>query len=106
MLVDHFAHVLHADIGPINNAKTWEVSRAFSIEYGQRHHNLQRKAACILTTFEVALAPAAARCVGFSDFRVLPFFQTLTQALELVRKCVVVGKGWAGRVDWGGGRSI
>src|SRR3546814_4379675 len=43
MLVDHFAHVLPADIGPINNAKTWEVSRAFSIEYGQRHHNLQRK---------------------------------------------------------------
>src|SRR3546814_8878459 len=39
MLVDHFAHVLPADIGPINNAKTWEVSRAFSIEYGQRHHN-------------------------------------------------------------------
>src|SRR3546814_6728962 len=61
MLVDHFAHVLPADIGPINNAKTWEVSRAFSIEYGQRHHNLQRKAACILTTFEVALAQS--RCL-------------------------------------------
>src|SRR3546814_6419697 len=25
MLVDHFAHVLPADIGPINNAKTWEA---------------------------------------------------------------------------------
>src|SRR3546814_8994071 len=76
MLVDHFAHVLPADIGPINNAKTWEVSRAFSIEYGQRHHNLQRKAACILTTFEVALAHGADRCVGFFDLRVLPFFDT------------------------------
>src|SRR3546814_18123050 len=24
MLVDHFAHVLTADIGPINNANTWD----------------------------------------------------------------------------------
>src|SRR3546814_16454128 len=59
MLVDHFAHVLPADIGPINNATTWEVSRACSIEYGQRHYHLQRKAARILTTFDEPLAHVA-----------------------------------------------
>src|SRR3546814_20360342 len=93
MLVDHFAHVLPADIGPINNAKTWEVSRAFSIEYGQRHHNLQRKAACILTTFEVALAHGADRCVGFSDLRVLPFFDTLSMGMELLGEPIAYGGG-------------
>src|SRR3546814_1790485 len=50
MLTDHFAQTLPKDIRPINDGKTWEVSRAFSIEYGQRHHNFQRKAACILAT--------------------------------------------------------
>src|SRR3546814_20938347 len=40
MLVDHFAHVLPADIGPINKAKTLAVSRALSIENGQLHNNL------------------------------------------------------------------
>src|SRR3546814_398982 len=93
MLVDHFAHVLPADIGPINNAKTWEVSRAFSIEYGQRHHNLQRKAACILTTFEVALAHGADRCVGFSDLRVLPFFDTMSMGMELLGEPIAYGEG-------------
>src|SRR3546814_11608380 len=80
MLVDHFAPVLPADIGPIHNAKTWEGSRAFSIEYGQRHHNLQRKAACILTTVEVALAHGPVRCVGFCKLGDLPFSETMSYA--------------------------
>src|SRR3546814_20674463 len=58
MLVDHFAHVLPADIGPINNAKTWEVSRAFSIDYGQRHHNLIPRPRPFLTTSKLPLPHA------------------------------------------------
>lgn len=93
MLMDHFAHVLPKDIRPINDGRTWEVSRAFSIEYGQRRHNLQRKAACILTTFEVAMAHGADRCVGFSDLRVLPFFDTMSMGMKLLGEPVPYGEG-------------
>lgn len=93
MLVDHFSHVLPKGIRPINDDKTWEVSRAFSIEYGQRPHNLRRKAACILTTFEVALAHGADRCIGFSDLRVLPFFDTMSMGMTLIGEPTAYGEG-------------
>lgn len=93
MLTDHFAHVLPAGIRPINDSRTWEVSRAFSVEFGQRHHNFQRKAACILTTFEVAMAHGADRCIGFSDLRVLPFFDTMSLGMRLLGEPIAYGEG-------------
>src|SRR3546814_2546880 len=52
-----------------------------------------RKAACILTTFEVALAHGADRCVGFSDLRVLPFFDTMSMGMELLGEPIAYGEG-------------
>lgn len=93
MLMDHFAHVLPSNIRPINDDRTWEVSRAFSVEYGQRHHNFQRKAACILATFEVAFAQGANRCVGYSDLRVLPFFDMMSMGMRLISEPMPYGQG-------------
>lgn len=93
MLTDHFAHVLPADVRPINDGRTWEVSRAFSVEYGDRRHSFQRKAACILTTFEVAMAHGADRCVGFSDLRVLPFFDSMSMGMRLLGEPTPYGEG-------------
>lgn len=93
MLTDHFSHVLPNNIRPINDSRTWEVSRAFSVEFGDRHHSFQRRAACILATFEYAKSCGADRCVGFSDLRVLPFFDSMSMGMTLLGEPVAYGEG-------------
>lgn len=73
MLGDHFADWLPDDIRPLNDGKTWEVSRGFCIERGVRRHNLRRKAACMVAPLEIALANGIDRCVGLTDISMLNF---------------------------------
>ena len=73
MLADHFADWLPDDIRPLNDGRTWEVSRGFCRERGVRRHNLRRKAACMIAPLEIALAHGIDRCVGLTDLRMLDF---------------------------------
>src|SRR3546814_1037025 len=73
MLLDHFSHVLPAGIRPIDDGRTWELSRGFCIERGMRRHNLRRKAACMIAPLELAYEAGIDRCVGFTDVRMLSF---------------------------------
>jgi acyl homoserine lactone synthase len=93
MLADHFAHALWPDIGPINRPRTWEFSRALSLEAGVRRHNLQRKAACMLTPLEVALAAGVERYVGFADLAVFPFFIAMGWRVAFLGDPIFYGEG-------------
>ena len=93
MLVDHFSHALWSDIGPINGPHTWEFSRALSLEAGVRRHNLARKAACMLTPLEVALAAGIERYVGFADLAVFPFFIAMGWRVSFLGDAVFYGEG-------------
>lgn len=93
MLVDHFAHALWPDIGPINGSNTWEFSRALSLEAGVRRHNLQRKAACMLAPLEVALAAGVERYVGFADLSVFPFFIAMGWRVAFMGDPIFYGEG-------------
>ncbi len=93
MLVDHFAHVLPADIRPINDGKTWELSRGFSVERGVRRHNLRRKAACMIAPLEIALNAGVDRCVGFTDVRMLSFCYGVGWKLKLLGPAVPYDEG-------------
>lgn len=93
MLCDHFAHALWPDVGPINGRRTWEFSRALSLEAGVRRHNLQRKAACMLTPLEVALAAGVERYVGFADLAVFPFFIAMGWRVAFLGDPIFYGEG-------------
>jgi N-acyl-L-homoserine lactone synthetase len=93
MLVDHFSRVLPAGIRPINDSKTWEVSRGFCVESGRRRRNLMRKAACMISPLEVALAAGVDRLVGFSDVRMLTFFVNIGWRLSQIGEAIHYGEG-------------
>ena len=95
MLVDHFSHVLPEDTRPINDSKTWELSRGFSLERGVRRHNLRRKAACMIAPLEIALQSGIDRCVGFTDVRMLSFCYGVGWNLELLGTPVPYDEGEA-----------
>lgn len=93
MLIDHFSHALWPEVGPINGPRTWEFSRALSLEAGNRRHNLQRKAACMLAPLEVALEAGVERYVGFSDLSVFPFFVTMGWRITFLGDPIHYGEG-------------
>jgi acyl homoserine lactone synthase len=95
MLVDHFSHVLPAGIRPINDDRTWELSRGFCIERGMRRHNLRRKAACMIAPLELAHAAGIDRCVGFTDVRMLSFCYGVGWKLTLLGSPMDYGQGEA-----------
>jgi len=93
MLLDHFAHVLPQDIRPLDDGKTWELSRGFSLERGVRRHNLRRKAACMIAPLEIALQSGIDRCVGFTDVRMLSFCYGVGWKLKLLGSAVPYEEG-------------
>jgi acyl homoserine lactone synthase len=93
MLMDHFAHSLWPDVGPINGPKTWEFSRALSLETGIKRHNLQRKAACMLVPLEVALEAGVERYIGFADLAIFPFFVTMGWRVSFLGDPIHYGEG-------------
>lgn len=95
MLLDHFSHVLPAGIRPIDDDRTWELSRGFCIERGMRRHNLRRKAACMIAPLELALEAGIDRCVGFTDVRMLSFCYGVGWKLTLLGSAMDYGQGEA-----------
>lgn len=95
MLLDHFSHVLPAGIRPIDDERTWELSRGFCIERGVRRHNLRRKAACMIAPLELAYETGIDRCVGFTDIRMLSFCYGVGWKLKLLGSAVHYGQGEA-----------
>lgn len=93
MLLDHFSHVLPAGIRPIDDQRTWELSRGFCRERGVRRHNLRRKAACMLAPLELAHEAGIDRCVGFTDVRMLNFCYGVGWRLNLLGSAVHYGQG-------------
>jgi acyl homoserine lactone synthase len=93
MLLDHFAHVLPRGIRPIDDGRTWELTRGFCIERGVRRHNLRRKAACMLAPLELAYAAGMDRCVGFTDVRMLSFCYGVGWKLNLLGAAAHYGEG-------------
>jgi acyl homoserine lactone synthase len=93
MVMDHFSHALWPDVGPINGPRTWEFSRALSLEAGIRRHNLQRKAACMLVPLEVALKAGVERYVGFADLAIFPFFVTMGWRVSFLGDPIHYGEG-------------
>lgn len=84
MLADHFSDWLFPDIRPLNDGKTWELSRGFCIERGVQRHHLRRKAACMIAPLEIALAHGIDRCVGFTDVRMLNFCTGVGWKLQFI----------------------
>nr|WP_087575901.1 acyl-homoserine-lactone synthase [Sphingomonas sp. CDS-1] len=95
MLLDHFSHVLPAGIRPIDDGRTWELSRGFCIERGMRRHNLRRKAACMIAPLELAYEVGIDRCVGFTDVRMLSFCYGVGWKLTLLGSAMDYGQGEA-----------
>ncbi|WP_313804312.1 acyl-homoserine-lactone synthase [Sphingobium sp.] len=95
MLLDHFSHVLPAGIRPIDDGRTWELSRGFCIERGMRRHNLRRKAACMIAPLELAHEAGIDRCVGFTDVRMLSFCYGVGWKLTLLGSAMDYGQGEA-----------
>jgi len=93
MLLDHFAHVLPSGIRPIDDGRTWELTRGFCRERGVRRQNLRRKAACMIAPLELALAAGVDRCVGFTDVRMLTFCYSVGWKLALLGAAVPYGQG-------------
>ena len=93
MLADHFAHVLPPETRPLNDGRTWEVSRGFCREVGRKPRNLRRKAACMLAPLEVAYEQGVDRLVGFSDVRMLTFFLNIGWRLTVLGEAVHYGEG-------------
>jgi N-acyl-L-homoserine lactone synthetase len=95
MLLDHFSHVLPAGIRPIDDGRTWELSRGFCVERGMRRHNLRRKAACMIAPLELAYEAGIDRCVGFTDVRMLSFCYGVGWKLTLLGSAMDYGQGEA-----------
>jgi acyl homoserine lactone synthase len=93
MLVDHFSHVLPRGVRPIDDGRTWELSRGFCIERGVRKHHLRRKAACMIAPLEIALQAGIDRCVGFTDVRMLSFCYGVGWKMTLLGSPVNYGEG-------------
>lgn len=93
MLVDHFSHVLPPGIRPIDDGRTWELSRGFCVERGVRRHHLRRKAACMIAPLEIAYEAGVDRCVGFTDVRMLNFCYGVGWKMNLLGSAVHYGEG-------------
>lgn len=93
MLLDHFSHVLPAGIRPIDDGRTWELSRGFCIERGVRRQQLRRKAACMIAPLELAYAAGIDRCVGFTDVRMLSFCYGVGWKMSLLGEPAHYGEG-------------
>lgn len=93
MLVDHFSHVLPAGIRPIDDGRTWEVSRGFCRERGLKRHHRMRKAAIMLAPLEIAHAAGIDRFVGFTDVRILSFYNHIGWKLNLLGSAMPYGEG-------------
>jgi len=93
MLVDHFPHSLQPGTRPIDDGRTWELSRGFCVERGVKAHNLRRKAACMIAPLELALKAGMDRCVGFTDVRMLDFCYGVGWKLSLLGAPIHYGEG-------------
>lgn len=93
MLLDHFPHGILPATRPIDDGRTWELSRGFCIERGVKAHNLRRKAACMIAPLEIALRMGIDRCVGFTDVRMLDFCYGVGWKLTLLGAPIHYGEG-------------
>ncbi|MET0362227.1 MAG: acyl-homoserine-lactone synthase [Sphingobium sp.] len=93
MLVDHFSHHLPRGMRPVDDGRTWEVSRGFSRERGLKRAVLQRKAACMVAPLEIALEAGIDRYVGFTDVRLLGVYYHFGWKLDLLGDPMPYGEG-------------
>lgn len=89
---DLFGDALPADIRPINDGRTWEVTRGFCLEFGRKPWNLRRKAACMTAPFEVMQAQGMDRLVGFTDVRMFNFLVNMGWKLRILGDSVSYGE--------------
>lgn len=93
MLTDHFAHFLPAGMRPVDDGRTWEVTRGFCRETGMRRGARQRRAACMLAPLDLALAHGIDRYVGFTDVRTLGIFYHFGWKMTLLGDPQPYGEG-------------
>lgn len=93
MLGDHFSHHLPAGMRPIDDGRTWEVSRGFSRERGLKRGAMLRKAACMIAPLEIALEAGIDRYVGFTDVRMLSLYYHVGWKLNLLGDPQPYGEG-------------
>jgi acyl homoserine lactone synthase len=93
MLRDHFAHHLPVGMRPIEDGRTWEVSRGFSLEQSLRRAAMKRKAACMIAPLEIALEAEIDRYVGFTDVRMLSLYYHVGWKLNLLGDAMPYGEG-------------
>lgn len=93
LLGDLFAHSLPEGVRPINDGKSWEVTRGFCLEFGRKPWNLRRKAACMTAPFELMLDEGMDRLVGFTDVRMFNFLANMGWKLKVLGDAVTYGEG-------------
>jgi acyl homoserine lactone synthase len=93
MLVDHFSHFIPAGMRPVDDGRTWEVTRGFCRETGLRRVARQRRAACMLAPLELALRHGVDRFVGFTDVRTLGIFYHFGWKMTLLGDPQPYGEG-------------
>lgn len=93
MLADHFPQVLPAGMRPLDDGRTWELSRGFCVERGVKAQDIRRKAACMIAPLEIALHAGIDRCVGFTDVRMLDFCYGVGWKLTLLGAPMNYGEG-------------
>lgn len=93
LLGDLFGHSLPEGVRPINDGKSWEVTRGFCLEFGRKPWNLRRKAACMTAPFEMMLATGMNRLVGFTDVRMFNFLVNMGWKLNVLGDAVTYGEG-------------
>lgn len=93
MLADHFSSFVRPGCRPFNDGRTWEVSRGFCRERGLRRPHLMRKAACMISPLEIALAAGVDRYIGFTDIRMLALYSHIGWKLTFLGDAMPYGEG-------------
>lgn len=93
MLMDHFAHALAPETGPVNAPDVWEITRGLCLEMGNKPHNHLRRALHVLAPLELAHARGGTSIVAFSEVRLLPLAMTMGWRIELLGDPTPYGEG-------------
>jgi N-acyl-L-homoserine lactone synthetase len=93
MLGDHFTGFLKPGGRPFGDGRTWEVSRGFCRERGLRRPHFMRKAACMISPLEIALAAGIDRYIGFTDIRMLSLYSQFGWKLNMLGDPMPYGEG-------------
>lgn len=88
-----FAHALPEGIRPIDDGKSWEVTRSFCLEFGRKRWNMRRKGACMTAPFEIMLDEGVNRIVGFTDVRMFNFILNMGWPIEILGEAIDYGEG-------------